>query len=77
MLPALCSCSVSPRTTSFQQKRWFKINLKASYITLEKDILLKIVGKELGVRSFLSEALSALAAGEALQGLRNPGILVR
>jgi hypothetical protein len=64
-------------TTSFQQKRWFKINLKASYITLEKDILLKIVGKELGVRSFLSEALSALAAGEALQGLRNPGILVR
>lgn len=52
-------------TTSFEQKRLFKLNLQASYITLQRDTLLKTVWKELGVRSFLSEALSALAAGDS------------
>lgn len=50
---------------------------KPSYTTLERDTLLKTLGKELGLGSFLSEALSALAAGETLQGLRNPCILLR
>jgi hypothetical protein len=62
---------------SFQQKIWFKIDLNPSYITLERDTLVKTLGKELGFGSFLSEALSALAAGETLQGLRNPCIIVR